>query len=327
MIPFTLDSADNATAALESFGGENSAYLAGGTTLLDLAKLHVLTPTHVVDVAGLSNTAISQNDGRVRLGAQVTMAQAAADSFLKKNYPLVTESLALAASAQIRNMATLGGNLLQRVRCSYFRDNHSPCNKREPGSGCAAIDGENRGHAILGTSDHCIAFHPSDFCVAMIALDATVHTRQRSGGTREIPFADFHLLPGDTPHKEFALKPGELIEAISFPELPYASASTYEKVRDRASYQFALASAAVAIEFEGDTVKDARVAFGGVATKPWRASEVEKVIIGNPLNTETLQAAGKAAVAGARTFEHNAYKVPLLQRTLEKALTVAATRA
>ncbi|MCB1130514.1 MAG: xanthine dehydrogenase family protein subunit M [Verrucomicrobiae bacterium] len=326
MHPFTLEVADSAAAAIEAAAQDGSTYLAGGTTFLDLAKLHVLTPDHVVDVAGLGNMEITRENGRVRLGAQVTMSQAADDGFLRENYPLVTESLALAASAQIRNMATLGGNILQKVRCSYYRDTFWPCNKREPGSGCSAIDGENRGHAILGTSEHCIATHPSDFCVAMVALDATVHTRRSSGETRDIPFGDFHLLPGDTPEKETVLGRGELVEAISFAHIPFARASTYEKVRDRASYQFALASTAVALGFDGNTVREARVAFGGVATKPWRARETEDILLGNKLDAATLDRAADAAVAGAKARAHNAFKIPLLRNTLVKAISVAAGR-
>ncbi len=329
MIPFTLITAHDPSGAVDAFleAPESSAYIAGGTTLLDLAKLHVEKPKHVIDVSRLENTQIVREDGLVKIGANAKMSQVADDEYLSTNYPVLTESLWLAASAQIRNMASMGGNILQRVRCSYFRDGHSPCNKREPGSGCAAVKGEHRGHAVLGGSDNCFAFHPSDLCVALRALDATVHTRLADGEKRAIAFSDFHLLPGDSPQLENALRPGELIESIQFPELDFAKASVYEKVRDRSSYQFALASAAVILSFEGDRVKSARIALGGVATVPWRASKAEAELTGKTITTNVLERVSDIALEGAQALEDNAYKIPLAKNTIVKAIARAASRA
>jgi len=308
-------------------GGAEPAtrYVAGGTTLVDLMKLHVETPARVVDITALpqadaSLAAIAElPDGGLRLGALAPMSDTAWDARVRERYPLVSQSLLLAASGQLRNMATLGGNVLQRTRCWYFRDTAMPCNKREPGSGCSALHGLNRMHAVLGTSDHCIAAHPSDFAVALAALDATV--RVRGATTRTIPFADFHVLPGAHPERETALRPGELVTAIDLPALPFARRSLYLKVRDRASYAFALASAAVAVDVQGGTVRAARVALGGVGTKPWRSPEAERALVGRPATAATFRAAADAALRGAVPHRDNAFKIDLAKRTLVRALT------
>lgn len=235
---------------------------------------------------------------------------------------MVSQALLAAASGQIRNVATMGGNILQRTRCPYFRDTATPCNKRDPGSGCSALRGFNRSHAILGTSEHCIATHPSDLAVALIALDATV--RVRGSAERSIPFADFHLLPGAHPELETTLRHGELITGIDLPALPFAKRSLYLKVRDRASYAFALASAAVALDVQGAVIRGARVALGGIGTKPWRSPDAERALIGKPATAATFAAAADAALHGAVTHEDNAFKLPLAKRTLVRALTEVA---
>jgi xanthine dehydrogenase YagS FAD-binding subunit len=235
------------------------------------------------------------------------------------NYPVISEALLKSASAQIRNMASIGGNLLQRTRCGYFRDVNTPCNKREPGSGCPAVDGENRGHAVLGASSSCVATHPSDLAVALVALDASV--RLQSGASeRLVKLDDFYLVPGATPHRENQLMPGELITEIIVPRLPWAARSTYLKIRDRESYEFALASAAVALDVDGDQIGDARIAVGGVGTKPWNLPKVREALTGKPLTQETFAAAAKLAVDGAVPLKHNAFKIDLVQRTIIRAL-------
>jgi xanthine dehydrogenase YagS FAD-binding subunit len=253
------------------------------------------------------------------------MAQAADHPDIRRNYPVIAQSLDLAASPQIRNMAALSGNVLQRTRCTYFRDtSYTSCNKREPGSGCAAMDGYNRSHAVLGTSKHCIASYPGDFAQALIALDAQVEIAG-DNGTRTIPFAKLHRAPGDSPHIETNLKPGELILAFLIPPLPFARRSLYLKIRDRQSYEFALASAAVALDLQNGTVRDVRIALGGVSALPWRAREAEAHLKGKPLDEPTLNAAAEAAFAEADAHEHNAFKVPLGKLTLVRALRQAAT--
>jgi xanthine dehydrogenase YagS FAD-binding subunit len=248
------------------------------------------------------------------------MSDAAEHPDVRAQYPVVAEALLASASPQIRNMATLGGNLLQRTRCVYFRDHDTACNKREPGSGCAALHGENRLHAVLGGSGYCIAAHPSDLAVALVALDAIVVTA-RPGGGRRIPMEGFHLLPGDTPERENVLDPGELIVAIEIPALGYAQRSHYLKVRDRASFEFALASVAVAADVADGVVRDARIALGGIGTKPWRAHDAERALIGQPWKTAAFERAAAKALAGARPAAHNGFKIPLAQRTLVRALS------
>jgi xanthine dehydrogenase YagS FAD-binding subunit len=301
-------------------------FVAGGTTLIDLMKLEVERPSLVVDINGLGATDASLLDvtelpgGGLRLGALARMSDTAWDTRVRERYPLVSQSLLLAASGQVRNMATIGGNILQRTRCPYFRDVATACNKREPGSGCSSLVGISRTNAILGTSDKCIATHPSDLAVALAALDATVHVRGRSG-ERAIPFTAFHVVPGQHPERENVLEPGDVITAIDLPALSYARRSLYLKVRDRASFAFALASAAVALDVQSGTVRNARVALGGIGTKPWRSVEAERALIGKPATLATFQAASAAALSGAHPRSDNAFKVPLARRTLERALT------
>jgi xanthine dehydrogenase YagS FAD-binding subunit len=301
-------------------------YLAGGTTLIDLMKLDVMRPAKVVDLGAIAgeHDAISVSPDGVRLGAMVKMATAADHPEIAKTYPVISQSLRLAASAQLRNMATLGGNVLQRTRCPYFRDTSwTACNKRDPGSGCAAMDGLNRQHAILGGSPDCIATYPGDFAQSLIALDATV-TVAGDAGVRTIPFAALHRLPGATPNAETVLAPGDLITGFNVPAGPWTRRSLYLKIRDRQSYEFALASAAVAIDMVGPKVREARIALGGVATIPWRSREAEGVLAGQTLTEAVAEAAARAAFANARPRVHNAFKVALGQSTLVRALLQAA---
>lgn len=296
-------------------------FFAGGTTLTDLMKLDVLTPESLVDTTSLSLDEVELDGGVIRVGANVRNSDLAWHPAVRERYPVLSEALLAGASAQIRNMATTAGNIRQRTRCPYFRDVHSACNKREPGSGCDAIDGINRGHAVLGTSDQCIATFPSDMCTALAILDALVWTEQPDGTVRDIPFNDFHLLPGDTPERETVLEPGEMITHVDLPELPIARRSSYLKVRDRASYEFALASAAVAVEIEDGTLREARVGLGGIATKPWRSHEAEDALRGQEPTQVVFRAAADAALAEAAPRKHNAFKIELAKRTLVRALT------
>ena len=301
-------------------------YLAGGTTLIDLMKLDIMRPAKVVDLGAIAGAhdAISVSSEGLRLGAMVKMSAAADHPDILKGYPVISHSLQLAASAQLRNMATLGGNVLQRTRCPYFRDTSwTACNKRDPGSGCAALDGLNRQHALLGGSADCIATYPGDFAQSLIALDATVSVAGASG-FRTIPFAGLHRLPGATPNVETALAPGDLITGFNIPAGPWARRSIYLKVRDRQSYEFALASAAVAVDMDGSKVREARIALGGVATIPWRSREAEDVLAGKVLTETVAEAAARAAFADARQRAHNAFKVALGQSTLVRALLQAA---
>ncbi|MCW6510245.1 FAD binding domain-containing protein [Lichenifustis flavocetrariae] len=337
MRPFLYDRAASTESAPRAFDGLKEAsliqgrapaeYLAGGTTLLDLMKLDVMQPARVVDITPLEpqHGSIAISDAGLRLGALVKMSTAADHPAVIKTYPVLAQSLTLAASAQLRNMATLGGNLLQRTRCNYFRDTSwSACNKRNPGSGCAALDGLNRQHAILGASQDCIATYPGDFAQALMALDATLDIAGPSG-SRTIPIATLHKPPGSTPHIETTLAPGELITALSIPAGPWTRRSLYLKIRDRQSYEFALASAAIALHLDGDTVKDVRIALGGVASVPWRARDAEASLIGKPLNEATATAAARMAFVGSAPRTHNAYKVTLGQKTVVRALLQAAT--
>ncbi len=299
--------------------------LAGGTTLIDLMKLDVMRPQALVDINPLAGnwSEINLDGGNLRLGALARMSDVAAHPEVQRNYPVIAESLQLAASPQLRNMATLGGNVLQRTRCSYFRDvSYSSCNKRNPGSGCAAIDGVNRMHAVLGTSDQCIATYPGDFAQALIALDAIIEISDKSG-TRSMPFAQLHRRPGNTPHVETVLAPGELISAFTvngrWPR------SVYLKARDRQSYEFALSSAAVALDVQDGIVQDARVALGGVATAPWRAREAEALLKGLRFDDGLAGRVAEAAFAGAKAREHNAFKIDLGKRVVARALHKAAT--
>jgi xanthine dehydrogenase YagS FAD-binding subunit len=300
-------------------------YKGGGTTLIDLMKLNVMQPEVLVDITGLRDEAmhrIDRSSDQLRIGSLVSMAALHEDQAIARDYPVLTESLWQAASQQLRNMARLGGNVLQRTRCSYFRDpSFEQCNKRVPGSGCAALDGANRGHAILGTSDHCIALYAGDWAPALVALDARIEILGRTG-LRTLNFADLHRLPGDTPHIETNLVPGELITAFIVPGGPRRR-SLYRKIRDRQSYQFANASAAVALELDGDVVRDVRIGLGGVATIPWRARKAEKALLGARLSEASATAAADAEFRDARTRKQNLYKLPLGKATLVRSLLEA----
>lgn len=302
-----------------------SSFLAGGTTELDLLRLDVLRPHRLVDINGLPLTGVEElADGGLLIGALARMSEVAEDRAVVERFPMLSQALLLGASAQLRHMASMGGNLMQRVRCAYYRDPESACNKRVPGSGCSALEGVHRGHAILGTSEHCIATHPSDLAVALVALDAVVHL-EGMDGARTLPVDDFFLLPGDTPEREHPLTPGELITAIEVPALPMARGSLYLKVRDRESYEFALASAAVALALEDGVVREVRLALGGVATKPWRARRAEDVLLGERADDAAFTRAATAELAPATTRPMNAFKAELARRTLVRALRTVAT--
>jgi xanthine dehydrogenase YagS FAD-binding subunit len=304
-------------------------FIAGGTTLVDLMKLDVERPGTLVDINAVPLAKIEALPaGGLRIGALVRNADLAWHPDVQKSYAVLSQALLSGASPQLRNMATTGGNLLQRTRCAYFREPTAGtpggygCNKRTPGTGCAALDGYNRTHAILGTSEHCIATHPSDMCVAMAALEAVIHV-EGPKGKRTIAFADFHKLPGDTPNIENALEPGELVTYVDLPKLPDGARSVYLKLRDRASYEFALASAAVVAKVEGGHIRYVRVAMGGVGTKPWRSHEAEAALAGRPANEASFRAAATAALAGAHPRTENAFKVELARRCLVRTLKMA----
>jgi xanthine dehydrogenase YagS FAD-binding subunit len=321
MEPFRFVKAQDNLTAIRAASIDQAKFIAGGTNMLDLMKLNIETPKQVIDINKLSLYKIEElQNGGVRIGALVKNSDLAYNAYIIKNFPVLSEALLSGASPQLRNMATTGGNIMQRTRCPYFYNTDFACNKRVPGSGCAAITGYNRMNAILGTSDHCIATHPSDMCVAMAALGAIIHV-QGPKGTRAIPFADFHLLPGQTPHIEHNLKQDELITHVEIPALPFAARSHYLKVRDRASYEFALTSAAVALDIRNGMIKNARIALGGVGTKPWRSLGAEKALIGGPANVQTYRAAAEAALTAAKSYTDNAFKVELAKRTLVRALT------
>lgn len=312
--------------AVRAAAGGDAAFLAGGTTLLDLMKLDVLRPLTVVDVNDLADRygAIEATAEGLRLGALVRMSAAADHPAVRRDYPVIAQSLQLAASTQLRHMATLGGNVLQRTRCSYFRDTSwRACNKRAPGSGCAALDGVHRKHAVLGVSPHCIATYPGDFAQALVALDAVVHIAG-ADGSRSLRFEALHLSPGETPEVETVLAPGDLITGFDVPAAPWTRRSTFRKVRDRKSYEFALASAAVALDLAGDSVRQARIALGGVATRPWRSREAEAVLTGGRFTRDKAEAAAATAFAHAETRPGNAFKVELGRRCLVEALVDVA---
>lgn len=320
MRDFSYLRANSLDAARQAAALPGAMLLAGGTTLIDLAKCGVAEPETLVDIThlkGLDKIEVSERGAII--GALARMGHVADHAGIRSRFPAVSEALWQAASAQIRNMATIGGNLMQRTRCPYFRDpaNFSACNKREPGSGCSAIGGVTRGHAVLGTSDACIAMYPGDLAVALVAFDATVHL-----GERQVSVDDFFLLPGSTPNREHAIEPGEMITAIEIPGSAAARRSTYLKIRDRQSYEFAAASAAVGIEFEADgrTIRDLRVALGGVATKPWRARAVEAALIGKVLEPDAVRAASLLAVEGAVDHGANHYKIELAPRVVARAI-------
>jgi len=322
---FTLAMPATIEAALAAAQQADAKFIAGGTDLLQLMKDHVERPQHLVDLEALPFDTFSIGDEGARIGALVKMSDLADDPNLRRHYPVVAEALLASASPQVRNMATIGGNLLQRTRCGYFRDvGFAACNKRQPGSGCGAILGLNRLHAILGGSDYCVATHASDLAVALTALDATIEV-QGGTGTRTVPIDEFYLLPGDTPDRETVLTPGEIITAVLVPPLRSSERSHYLKLRDRASFEFALVSAAVAVAVEDGQIRTARVAMGGVGTKPWRLPAVEEALAGVPATQEALSGAAAHATDGARPLGENAFKIPLMQRALTRALlTVTA---
>jgi xanthine dehydrogenase YagS FAD-binding subunit len=305
--------------------GADVRYLAGGTTLVDLMKLNVETPAQLVDLNRLPLDKIERTpEGGVKIGATVRNSALAHDPVVKQHYACLSQAILAGASAQLRNRATTAGNLLQRTRCVYFRDAAMPCNKREPGSGCPAIEGHNRNLAILGTSAQCVANHPSDMCVAMAALEAVVQI-QGVKGTRAVPIADFHLLPGDSPQRETVVEPGDLITHVTLPPPAPGAHSVYLKLRDRASYEFALASAAVVLSIEGGRIQRARLALGGVGAKPWRVPEAEAALEGQPPEAATFQRAAEILLRGARPQSENGFKVELAKRCVMHALKLAAT--
>jgi len=320
MTPFTYARAADAAEAVRLGGQPQAKYLGGGTNLVDLMRETLERPSALVDVTGLSSAIEEQPDGGLLIGAAAKNTAVAEHRTVRTRYPMLSRAIVAGASAQIRNMATVGGNILQRTRCTYFYDNDgSRCNKRAPGQGCDATSGFNRIHAILGTSPACVATHPSDMCVALAALGAVVHLRS-ARGERTLLLTDLHRLPEDHPEIETILEPGELITAVELTALPFAARSTYRKVRDRASYIFALVSVAAALELEGDTVKDVRLALGGVAPKPWRAWKAEAALKGRPATAESFRAAAEIELANARPLRDNAFKVELAVRTIVAVL-------
>jgi xanthine dehydrogenase YagS FAD-binding subunit len=305
--------------------GADVRFVAGGTTLVDLMKLNVETPARLIDINRLPLDKIEATlDGGLKIGATVRNSDLAHHPMVQRDYPVLSQALLAGASAQLRNMATTSGNLLQRTRCMYFRDTAMPCNKREPGTGCPAITGSNRTLAVLGTSEHCIATNPSDMCVAMAALEATIHV-QGTKGSHAIPIGDFYLLPGSTPNRETVLEPGDLVTHVTLPAPRSGSKQEYLKLRDRASYEFALASAAVVITIAGGNVTHARIALGGVGTKPWRSREAEAALTGKPANAANFRKAAEAAMRDAKPQSENKFKIELARRCLAYALQLATT--
>ena len=317
MKPFTYERATSPAAAAAAVAAMPDAkFIAGGTNLLDLMKLQIEAPSHLIDVNGLKlDTIEASSDGGLRIGALVRNTDLAADERVRRDYGLLSRALLAGASGQLRNKATTAGNLLQRTRCPYFYDTNQPCNKRQPGSGCSALGGVSRQHAVVGSSESCIATHPSDMAVAMRALDATVETVRPDGSTRTTAIADFYRLPGSTPQIETVLERGELITAVTLPK-PVGGRQSYTKVRDRASYAFALVSIAAAVAVEDGVVTSARLAFGGLAPMPWRSAEAEAALVGKPAGTEAFEAAADALLREARGYGHNDFKIVLARRTL-----------
>jgi xanthine dehydrogenase YagS FAD-binding subunit len=327
MQAFHYEKASDVSGAVNSASVAGVKFVAGGTTLIDLMKLNVEQPTGLLDINDLPLDQIEKTpDGGLKIGAMVRNGDLAHNADVQQQYAVLSQALLSGASPQLRNMATTGGNLLQRTRCYYFRDTNYACNKRQPGSGCAAIDGFNRIHAILGTSEHCVATHPSDMCVALTALEAVIHI-QGPRGERTVPINEFYFVPGNTPQRENVLAPGELITYVTLPPLAKGTSSYYLKRRDRASYEFALASAAVVALVQGGRIERVRVAFGGIGTKPWRSLEAEHVLEKHEPSEKNFRAAAEAALRGARPLHNNAFKVELAKRTLMRALKVATTNA
>jgi len=320
MTPFAYARAGDTAEALRLGHAETAAYLGGGTNLVDLMRETVAKPDTLVDVTGLSDTITETADGGLLIGAAVRNTALAEHAGVRARYPMLSRAILAGASAQIRNMATVGGNLLQRTRCTYFYDTDgSRCNKRVPGEGCDAVGGFTRIHAILGASEACVATHPSDLCVALAALDAVVHVEGR-GGARTLPFGELHRLPGDRPDLDTVLAAGDLITAIELPAMPFAATSTYRKVRDRASYAFALISVAAALDVVDGQVRDVRIALGGVAHKPWRATKAEALLRGGPATEAAFRAAAIAELADARPLRDNGFKIELAKRTIVAVL-------
>ena len=320
MTPFTYARAGSTSDAVRLGAAPNAKYLGGGTNLVDLLRETIEQPSALVDVHGLSSAIEERADGSLMIGAAARNTAVAEHPAVRTRYPVLARAILAGASPQIRNMATVGGNLLQRTRCTYFYDDDaSRCNKRKPGQGCDAIDGFNRTHAILGASSACVATHPSDLCVALAALGAVVHL-QNAKRERTLPLTDLHRLPGDQPHLETVLERGELITGVELPALAFSACSTYRKVRDRASYAFALVSVAAALELDGNVVRDVRLALGGVATKPWRARKAEESLKHRPASDESFRAAAEAELADARPLRDNGFKVELAKRTITAVL-------
>ncbi|WP_214370759.1 FAD binding domain-containing protein [Pseudonocardia sp. H11422] len=320
MIPFDYRRADDARSAVATVADRPGAvFLGAGTNLVDHMKLGVASPDLVVDVSRLPFDAIEPLGGGVRVGATVRNSDLAADPVIRQRYPMLSAALLAGASGQLRNLATTAGNLLQRTRCVYFQDVTTPCNKRRLGSGCSALDGYTRDHAILGASPHCVAVHPSDMAVALTALDAVVQV-EGPNGPRSVPITELYRLPGDQPQRDTVLEHGELITAVDLPELPTAARSAYRKVRDRASYAFALVSVAAAVDVTNGTIREARIALGGVAHRPWRARRTEDALRGAPATEEAFRQAAEAELAEARPLRDNAFKVPMARNTLVSVL-------
>src|SRR5438270_13895872 len=324
MINFQYARANYVADAVRQITADPTAkFIAGGTNLIDLMKEDVERPSRLIDISRLPLKAIEEEaDGGVRIGALVPNSDLAHHPLVAQRYPMLASAILAGASAQLRNMASTGGNLLQRTRCYYFYDTATPCNKREPGSGCSAIAGLNRMHAILGTSEACIATHPSDMCVALAALEATVHVAGPAG-TRTIAFSDFHRLPGGTPQRDTTLEPNEIVTAVELPAPGFTANYTYLKIRDRLSYAFALVSVAAALEMEEDAIKEARLALGGVAHRPWRDPSAEAALHGQAPNPATFARAADILLRDAKGFEHNAFKIDLARRAIVRALTQA----
>jgi xanthine dehydrogenase YagS FAD-binding subunit len=325
MINFDYLRTASVNATLDAIKREpRAAFIAGGTNLVDLMKRGVTSPPRLIDINNVPLKNIDRIPSGISIGALATNSAVAINEMIRSDFPLLSQALHAGASPQLRNMATVGGNMLQRTRCTYFYDTPMPCNKRQPGSGCGAIGGYNRMHAIFGTSDKCIAVHPSDMCVALVALNATVVVRS-SKGERRIPFGDFHRLPGDTPQTDNQLKAGELITAVEIPSNKFQQHSFYLKIRDRSSYAFALVSVAAALSIENNRISDARIAAGGVAHKPWRLLNVEKALIGQPASVDTFQKAASIATQGAKGQGQNNFKLKLLPQAIIQALETAAS--
>ncbi|MEH2043317.1 FAD binding domain-containing protein [Nostoc sp.] len=322
---FTYTRATSVKDAVErATNDQNAILIAGGTNLVDRLKVFLDEPSQLIDISRLEMKRIERtSEGGLSLGALVTNTAVADHPDIRRDYPILSRAILSGASQQIRNMATVGGNLLQRTRCPYYYDTAFPCNKRQPGSGCPAATGINRMHAILGASDQCVAVQPSDMCVPLAALDAVVVV-EGPNGKRQIPLTDFHRLPGNTPQRDTNLEPGELITSVVLPPVPFAKSGVYLKLRDRTSYAFALVSVAAAVELAGEQIQNVRLAMGGVAHKPWRSKEAEKFLIGKSANTATFQQAAEIALQEAKPLTHNSFKVDLAKRAIRRALTVSA---